>query len=210
MRHHIANGITLLALVPLVAVLRPGGLVYLPLALWLVDAIDSLDGVVARRLGTTSVFGGQLDRTCDSIAHGLLIALIAAQLPGLWAFAGVPPLFAIAIRLTRQAVEGDKRTGSSTNELLRHLYLGLVLVALGVPAVPLLPALMTAHTVTMLWRRPMRVLVRRFMRTPGRLVLFYGVLAIPLAYPPIAIPLAALFGLTWLASVVVVARRPDR
>lgn len=199
---HAANGVTLLALVPLIAVLRPGGLVYLPAALLLVDAIDSLDGVVARRLGTTSAFGAQLDRTCDSIAHGGLVALVASCLPGWWAIVGMPPLMAMAVRLTRQAVGADKATGSSTNELLRHLYLAVLLVQLGVPAVPLVPAVLLLHAVTMVWRRPMRYLLRRWARWPWPMIGFYGLLAIPLWYPPAAVPLAVLFASTWAASVV--------
>ena len=208
LRRHAANAVTLTALIPLVVVLRPGGLAYLPLALWAVDAIDSLDGVVARALGTSSAFGQQLDRTCDALAHGLLVALVAAQLPGWWALAGIPTLMAMATRLTRQSMGGDKKTGASTNELLRHLYLALLLISSGIPAIPLLPALLLLHTLTLTWQRPMRYLLRRHARTPARLALFYGALALPWLVPATALPLALLFFLTWMASLLAALGRP--
>ena len=69
LRGQAANAITLLAILPLVVVTRPDSASLLPAALLFADAVDSLDGVVARTLGTSSAFGAQLDLIANSGAQ---------------------------------------------------------------------------------------------------------------------------------------------
>ena len=97
LRRQAANAVTLLALLPLPLVMHPQGSAWLPAALLFADFIDSLDGLVARALNTSTSFGAQLDRTCDSMIHGGLVVAVAAQLPAAWWLCCFPPLIAIAI-----------------------------------------------------------------------------------------------------------------
>lgn len=79
----------------------------LAIAAWLVLAgwaFDMLDGTVAKLVGATSGFGGQLDSLCDAVTFGVLPSLLIAVTGGghpLTVAAAGLYLFAVLVRLAR-------------------------------------------------------------------------------------------------------------
>lgn len=69
---------------------------------------DVLDGVVARKTGTTSAFGAQLDSLADAVSFALLPASVAMAFRAPWYTLGAALLFAMAglLRLARFGVVG--------------------------------------------------------------------------------------------------------
>jgi phosphatidylglycerophosphate synthase len=204
-RTNLANMVTLAGVLPLSLLLTPVGLAYLPYFLVYNNAIDDLDGVLARKLGIESSFGAVLDNLCDTVAHVLLVMVISAVKRGTIMWWALLPVTAILIRMAlRIDAKSAQAFGSSTNELLRHLLFLLLLEqtwSLDIEVAFI--AVFLCHSVSLLVPFQMTYLVRGWFKSPFYL-LFLNIMLLVTVFVPLLVTLIApvyfiayLFSLGW-------------
>lgn len=179
---NLANCISVIGVVPLGLLLLDDGFIYiLPLIIFN-NIMDDLDGIVAKKLGIGSEFGGNLDNVCDAVAHVLITLAVGAHFGGAVFLISMIAAAALILRVTsRVAPDATPGIGSPTNELMRHLLLALLFIqhSGSDPGYILIP-LMLLHSVSMLAPFRMPALIRARTKT----VLAVGLvnLALILAY----------------------------
>jgi CDP-diacylglycerol--serine O-phosphatidyltransferase len=98
--------------------------------------LDTLDGFLARKLGTSSEFGRYLDSMVDAISYSLLSALVTERLliPNIFGFfIGFLILACGILRLVLFTIKGFKEEGSKlyyTGIITPHLSLAVALIFL--------------------------------------------------------------------------------
>jgi len=119
---NLANATSILGVLPLVILFLDDGYRFLiPLILYN-NVMDDLDGILAAKLNIRSRFGGDLDNTCDVVAHVILALAVGAHFGGLILAASTIAAGSIILRVTtRINPDTATGTGSPTNELMRHM-----------------------------------------------------------------------------------------
>jgi phosphatidylglycerophosphate synthase len=205
LRENLPNLASVLGVLPLCLVFAPGGQSLLPALLLYNNAMDDLDGLLARLLHAESAFGAALDNLCDAVAH-IVLAMAVAGGRGSAALGGAALVCAaILLRMGRRlngiAVAGH---GSTTNELMRHLFLALVAErVLGQDLTPVVTALFVAHAFTLVAPFPMPYLVRTLARTPGQIALVNASLVAAWLWPPALAAAIAAYGGSYVACLAV-------
>jgi phosphatidylserine synthase len=195
----LPNAVSLVGVLPLCLLLTPGGQVYLPLLIVFNNAMDDLDGMLARWLRVTSRFGFRLDNVCDAAGHTLIAMAVGAQFGGWGLLAATAPSAAILVRMTsRLQAEGPNGLGSTTNELMRHLLFVLLSAqAFGVAMRGWVIAVFLIHAVALVAPIPMPHLLRSRARAPWAVGLINAALVVALLAPRwtplIALPFVATF-----------------
>lgn len=126
------------------------------------NVIDDLDGILAAKLNIRSRFGGDLDNTCDAVAHVILALAVGAHFGGLILAASTIAAGSIILRVTtRINPDTATGTGSPTNELMRHMLFALLLAGqFGLRLDYILIPVFLLHSVSMLVPFPMPALLR--------------------------------------------------
>lgn len=202
-RTNIANMVTLAGVLPLSGLLTPVGLAYLPYFLVYTNAIDDLDGVLARRLGIESSFGAILDNLCDAVAHVLLVMVISAVKGGAMMWWALLPVTAILIRIAlRLETQSAHTFGSSTNELLRHLlFLILLEQTWSLEMEVAFIAVFLCHSVSLLVPFQMTYLVRGWFKSPFYLLVLNIMLLVMVFVPLLATLIAPVYFIAYLFSL---------
>ncbi len=214
MHRNLANGLSLLGVLPLGMLLTESGRESLiPLILWN-NLMDDLDGMAASRLQIRSRFGAILDNVCDGFSHTLFVMMAAAQVAsgmeqhsvmsfGVMAAAAVAAAAVLLRIVSRLDPDRPTGTGSPTNELIRHVLFVLLLSDQGVlPAGPFLVILFPLHAVSMLLPVEMPWLIRKRAQSAGSVLLVNVVLVAAWLAPAVTAVAAAAFAGTWLASLL--------
>ncbi len=208
---NLPNAVSVLGVAPLVLAFAPGGKEWLPALIVYNNFMDDLDGTLARRLDLRSRFGATLDNLCDGVAHALLAVAVAAHC-GLAALAA-SALAAAAIlsRIAGRIEDPGSRNGSQTNELMRHLLFWLLAErAFGFDIKLAVTATLGLHAATMVAPFPMPWLLRTLATGLFPIALINVGLVLAWKVPQAIVPVAALFGLSYLASIpagIVLSRR---
>ena len=197
---NLANVTSLLGVLPLAILFLDDGYRFLiPLIIYN-NVMDDLDGVLAAKLNIRSRFGGDLDNTCDAVAHVVLTLAVGAHFGGLLLAASTIAAGSIILRVTTRinpdAVTG---TGSPTNELMHHMLFALLLAGqfdLGLDYI-LIPVLLL-HSVSMLAPFPMPALLRSQTRSAPMVALVNVALVAAWLLPPVTPAVAAAFMGTYL------------
>lgn len=202
---NIPNAVSLAGVLPLCLLLTAGGYAFLPLLIVYNNAMDDLDGMLARAMRLTSRFGFRLDNVCDAAAHTLIVLAVGAHFGGWVIWAAMAPSGAILLRMTsRLRPEGPDGLGSTTNELMRHLlFLLLAAQAFGIGVRGWVVAVFLVHAFALLAPFPMPHLLRSRFHKPWAVGVINASLVVVLLAPRWT-PLVALpFVLTFLASLCV-------
>jgi len=205
-RKNLANVASILGILPIPLLFLPGGYRYVVPVIMFNLIMDDLDGLLARRLSIGSKFGSNLDNVCDVMAHSVFVLLICRELGTEYlVFSAIPVsavLLRIAYRLTTAGPTIDMGTG--TNELIRHLFLLIVLAShFGFDPAPYALAILALHSVSMLCFCKMPWLLRSMARTIPTIALVNLALMAAWWSPKAAPFVAVAFGATYLFSVVV-------
>lgn len=207
---NLANGVSILGVLPLGLLFLDGGYDYLiPLMIYN-NVMDDLDGIVAKKLNIQSRFGAVLDNFCDGIAHILFIGVVCIGVVCVHhdaLTAGVGGLAAIAVLvrvITRIRTSSTVLIGTPTNELIRHMLFSLLLADLfGKDAGPFLLGTFALHTVSMLVPFPLPWLIRSLTKSSFSIFLVNLALFASWLVPNLVLPIAACFILTYMVSFVV-------
>lgn len=202
---NLANGVSILGVLPLGLLFLDGGYEYLiPLMIYN-NVMDDLDGIVAKKLKIQSRFGANLDNFCDGIAHILFVGVVCVHHDALTAGVGGLAALAVLVRVvTRIRKSSTVLIGSPTNELIRHMLFSLLLADLfGKDAGPFLLATFALHTVSMLVPFPLPWLIRSLTKSPFSIFLVNLALFASWLVPYLVLPIAACFILTYMFSFVV-------
>lgn len=205
---NLPNAVSVLGVLPLVALFTPTGPRYLAELIFFTNFMDDVDGALARELNLRSSFGGALDNVCDAAGHLLLVLAVGGFAGGYVLVFAMLTAAAILVRITRR-VHAPDSNGSPTNELLRHLFLVLLAArATGLALHPLLAATLFVHAVTMVCPFPMPYILRT--RATKTVPIFALNVLLTVAYAvPWSIPLVASpFVVTYFASIYAGLRRP--
>ncbi len=175
---------------------------YLPLVVAINLLADDLDGMVARRLGTSSEFGRYLDLVCDAASHSFIL-MVAAVNHGVLSVI-IAPLIIMSMfyRLAKSASQDiGKNNGTTTNEYIVSIQL-LVAVELswGMNLEYMLATLACFSILTLNSRLPVRTL-RRVM-SDKMLLVFDGFLILGTFIPEIALTLLALHTTPFLVGTL--------
>lgn len=198
---NLPNAVSVLGVVPLIALFTPVGPRYLAELIFFTNLMDDVDGTLARELNLRSSFGAALDNVCDAAGHIILVMAVGGLAGGYVLAFAMLTAAAILVRITKRVHTPDAN-GSPTNELLRHLFLVLVAArATGLSLHPLLGATLFVHAVTMVCPFPMPYILRT--RATKTVPIFALNVLLAVAYVvPWSIPLvAAPFVLTYVASI---------
>jgi len=203
---NIPNIISILGVLPLIALFTEEGYQYLiPLIIYN-NIMDDLDGILAGKLNVTSRFGARLDNVCDAISHTIIVMVIALHYG--W-ICGLVSLIAVTAILVRSVSRLDpdivKGTGSPTNELIRHI-LFVILLAVIFDFNPTLPlmAMFVVHSITMFIKYPMPYMIRSQTKSASA-ILFVNVSLIVAWLIPYTTPIiAGGFILTYLYSLLII------
>lgn len=155
---NLANATSLLGVLPLVVLFLENGYQYVIPLIIFNNFMDDLDGVLAAKLNIRSRFGADLDNVCDAVAHISLALAVGAHFGNFLVVASAIAAGAILIRIvTRLNPNAITRTGSQTNELMRHMLFALLLAGqFGFSPEYVLIVVFLVHAVSMLlpWQLP--------------------------------------------------------
>lgn len=157
---NLANIVSILGILPLAILFLKDGYQYLIPLIVYNNVMDDLDGILAVKLNIRSSFGAILDNVCDAVAHTVFVMVVGIHVwtnqggvcggicAALSLVAATSLILRVVSRLDPVAVTG---TGSSTNELVRHMFFILLLARIFdfTPAPPLI-AVFVLHSVSML------------------------------------------------------------
>ena len=125
---NLPNIVSVLGVLPLCILLRENAFVYLCPLIVFNNIMDDLDGILAQKLGLGSEFGAGLDNVCDAVAHILIAMVVGSHYGGVVLAASLLSAVAILVRVVQRIdpsyVAG---MGTPTNELMRHLFLVILL-----------------------------------------------------------------------------------
>lgn len=163
---NLANVVSILGILPLAIFFQKDGCQYLLPLIVYNNVMDDLDGILAVKLNIRSSFGAILDNVCDAVAHTVFVMVVGIQVwtnqggvcGGICAamslVAATSLILRVVSRLDPAAVTG---TGSSTNELVRHMFFILLLARIFdfSPALPLIAAFaLNAVSMLVTYRMP--------------------------------------------------------
>ncbi|OZG72163.1 hypothetical protein BTA51_17585 [Hahella sp. CCB-MM4] len=179
-----ANLVSLLGIAPLMLLLLPEGLSWIPWVIVLNNIADDLDGLIAGWLNIRSQFGAHLDNVCDAVVHGGIVLALASSLDVFGMVTGFLATCSIVIRSTRRLSSDTPSGGSPTNELMRHCLLVWLLADLGwISASLALPVLFVVHSISLQFTTTMPWLIRNLIRTPVPIIALNAFLLLLVAYP---------------------------
>lgn len=124
------------------------------LAVWLLSRVgDGLDGVLARRLGRTSPFGGYLDITLDMAGYAAIVIGFAVAHPALWlSWIVVVALYVVVITTTLALSDAGRQSGREVSATDRTFQFTPALTEAGETSVMYaLWALFPAHLWWLVW-----------------------------------------------------------
>ena len=211
---NVANFVSILGVLPLCILFWEDGYQYLVPLIIYNNIMDDLDGVLAVRMEIKSELGALLDNVCDAVSHTVFVMVVGmhyCQNAGNVSVGGVcvasSLLAAVAIILrvvTRLDPKSVTGTGSPTNELIRHIFL-VVLVAqsFGFSPTPLLIAAFSVHAVTMLVPFRMPYLIRSLTKSPLAVGLVNVALVVAWLVPYAAPVIGMSFLVTYFVSFLV-------
>ena len=181
----------------------PEGRYLLPLIIFN-NIMDDLDGILAAKLDIRSRFGADLDNLCDAVAHVALALAVGAHFGGMvLVFSTVAAASIILRAVSRLNPEVVSATGSPTNELMRHLLFTLLLVqTLGFKPEFVLTIVFILHSVSMLVPYKMSALIRARTKSATAVGLVNVALVVAWLVPIMTLPVAAVFIVTYLYSLV--------
>lgn len=199
------NIVSMLGVVPLVALLFDDGFSYFLALVFFNNVMDDLDGILARELSLSSEFGARLDNVCDAVAHILIVMVIGAHYGGVVLAFCAPAVVAILVRVVnRLGPEPASGMGTPTNELMRHLLLIVILQdSFEVDVAVFLTVTLVLNSASMLVPFSMPQLVRARTRSVAAIVGVNIALAVAWGVPTAAPFVAAVFFGTYLYSFVV-------
>ncbi len=188
-----ANVVSILGVLPLCLLLRPGGGELLPALIVFNNFMDDLDGILARVLRIRSRFGALLDNVCDAVAHSLIVLVVGLLYGDFVLLLAALAVVGILIRIVRRVDDLDRPSrGSPTNELMRHLFLILLLEQVyQVELAWAAGALMVLNTVSMLVPFRLPNLIRSRTTTTSGVLLVNVALVVAWRLPP-ALPIVAI------------------
>lgn len=172
-RRNLANFCSFLGVIPLFLLLDNDWFLYLPFFIIYNNIMDDLDGIVAKKLGIQSKFGARLDNVCDAIAHVLIAWVIAAHYAGIVAVFGVIASVSMIVRVASRLDDSTcNESGTSTNELMRHLLFFLLLEKyFQIPISWCLTAVFFIHSLSMIVPYRMPHLIRARAKTIFAIIL---------------------------------------
>jgi len=201
---NIPNIVSILGVLPLIALFTEEGYVYLiPLIIYN-NIMDDLDGILAGKLNIRSAFGARLDNVCDAISHTIIIMAVGMHYGWVCGLVGLIGISAILIRsVSRLDPDIVKGTGSPTNELIRHTLFALLLAGMFDfnPTLPLV-VIFIVHTITMFIKYPMPYMIRSQAKTTSAILLVNVSLIVAWLIPYAAPIIAGGFILTYLYSLL--------
>ena len=154
---NLANATSILGVLPLVILFLDNGYQYVVPLIIFNNFMDDLDGVLAAKLNIRSRFGADLDNVCDAVAHICLALAVGAHFGSLLIVASTIAAGSILLRVvTRLNPKATEKTGSQTNELMRHMLFALLLAGqFDISPEYILIAVFLIHSVSMLVPYPM-------------------------------------------------------
>ena len=207
---NLANVVSILGVVPVAILFVEDGYQYLIPLIVYNNVMDDLDGILAAKLNIKSPFGAILDNVCDAIAHTVFVMVVGmhvgVECGGVWGvvcaafslLAATSLVLRVVSRLDPAAVTG---TGSPTNELVRHMFLILLLSQVfGFAPSPLLIAAFLFYAVSMLAPFPMPWLVRSLTKSATAIGLLNVSLVVAWLVPYATPLIAAAFFVSYLLS----------
>ena len=202
---NLPNIVSILGVLPLCILLREDAFVYLCPLILFNNIMDDLDGILAKKLGLGSAFGAGLDNVADAVAHILIAMAVGAHYGGVVLAVSLLSAVAILVRVVQRLdssyVAG---TGTPTNELMRHLFLLILLQeSYGLGITPYLVAAFLLNSTSMLVPFAMPHLVRSLAKSATAIVCVNVALVVAWRLPASAPFIAAAFLGAYLCSFVV-------
>jgi len=209
---NLANLVSILGVLPLCLLFLKDGFQYLIPLIVYNNVMDDLDGILAAKLNLKSEFGGILDNVCDAVSHTVFVMLVGMQFgvvgnsAGFMAvavvvfslMAAVALVLRVVCRLTPASAVGF---GSSTNELVRHLFFIMLLAnEYEFNPAPVLIATFALHAVSMHVPFPMQYQIRSLTKSASAISLVNVGLVVTWLLPPATPVIAACFMSTYLVS----------
>ncbi len=201
---NLANATSILGVLPVALLFLEDGFRYLLPLIVFNNIMDDLDGVLAAKLGISSRFGATLDNLCDGVAHVVLALAVGAHFGGMVLILSTVATGSIILRVASR-LEPDRAAegGSPTNELMRHLLFTLLLAEiLGFDSGPVLIVVFLLHSVSMLVSYRMSALIRAHAKSVVTVGLVNTALVVAWFTPVVALPVAVVFGSTYLYSLI--------
>jgi phosphatidylserine synthase len=164
---NLPNIVSILGVLPLTILFVKDGFQYLiPLIIYN-NVMDDLDGILATKLSLKSDFGAALDNVCDAVAHIIFVMVIGIHYGIASSMVGLVAVTAILLRVTSRLTPSTKISGGSpTNELMRHIFLVLLLAEYYEFApMPALITVMFLNSISMLSPFPMPYLIRSLTKS---------------------------------------------
>jgi phosphatidylserine synthase len=221
---NLANIVSILGVLPICILFGEHGYQYLlPLIIYN-NVMDDLDGVLAGKLNIRSNFGALLDNVCDSIPHAVFVMVVGMHFfeeagnPYLGGFCLASALLAtvsIVLRVvTRIDPASATGTGSPTNELIRHIFLILLVAPIfGSDPTPYLAVTCILHAVSMLVPFRMPFLIRGLTKSAVAIgavnVALLVAWLLPTAAPFVAVSFIATYLASFAAGRIRWLRKPD-
>ncbi len=200
--NNIPNIVSILGILPLALLFSDNGYQYIiPLILYN-NVMDDLDGMLATKLGLKSEFGAKLDNVCDAVAHTLFIMIIGIHYGVICSSISLIAISAILIRVVSRLTYTNG-AGSPTNELMRHVFLILLLAELfSFDPVLLLIIVFLLNTISMLWPYPMPYMIRSLAKTAIAVIMVNLLLILAWLVPYTTLIIAGGFIFAYLYSFV--------
>ena len=213
---NLANIVSILGVLPICILFGEHGFQYLlPLIIYN-NIMDDLDGILAEKLNIRSNLGALLDNVCDAIAHTIFVMFVGmhyfqeiraeeAGLPYLGIICLASSLAAIIAMIVRSVIRiipsSAKGTGSPTNELIRHVFFGLLLTQIsGYNPTPYLIAVFLLHCVSMLVPFKLPYLIRTLTKSATSIGMVNVTLLVAWLLPATVPYIATAFVATYLTS----------
>lgn len=202
LKAHLANTISIFGAVVVFILLDRELYLYLPLIVAINLLADDLDGMVARRLGTSGEFGRYLDLVCDAASHSFLVMIVAVNHGALSVILAPIIIMSMFYRLSKSASQTiGKDNGTTTNEYIVSLQLVVAVeLAWGMDLEYLL-ATMACFSILTLNSR-LRVKTLRRVMSDKMLLVFDGCLILGTFVPEIAVILLAVHMIPFLIGTL--------
>jgi len=210
--NNLANSVSVLGVLPLCILFLKDGFQYLIPLIVYNNIMDDLDGILAAKLNIKSEFGAILDNVCDGVAHTAFVMFVGMQFGGIQNSVSFVTVAVVAFSLmavvaillrtvSRLGPAPAARTGSPTNELVRHLLFVLLLSKIYQfnPA-PILIAAFALHAVSMLVPFPMSSMIRSLTKSATAISLVNVALVVAWLLPTATPVIATCFVFTYLYS----------
>ena len=215
-----ANVVSIVGVLPLCILFSDSGYQYLlPLIIYN-NIMDDLDGALAKRLDIRSKFGAMMDNVCDTVSHTVLALVIGMHyfaqadnviIGGLLVTGSLLATAAIILRSVSRMDPERPKAGSPTNELIRHLFLVILLSQIfDFDPTLFLMAIFPLHAFTMLAPLQMQYLIRSLTKSEVAIILLNASLILSWWVPLFAPVIAASFIGSYFYSLVAGAFRSYR